>query len=257
MRPPARQASPSSSPTEDRGALPRSPEDCLGAAATGRLLAALGAVFVLLTIAVAVDFGPSSRLDHAVAQWGYDRTFEKDALVSWWSGVSRWGAPWVLRLALVAAAVVQLWCRRIGLAVWLVLVAAAENVVAPAVKHVLSRPRPEWDNPIAVEHSLSYPSGHSAAAGMFVTAFTLLIVVTVRRKAARRLLVGTVVSIGLLVASSRIFLGVHYLTDVTAGLVLGAAIALLGWWVLVRGAVAWRLPMWVRPDNGQFGQGGR
>lgn len=234
MRSPRSQASASSSLVDERVAPPQAPEDCLSATATGRLLAGLGAVFVLLTIAVAVDVGPSSRLDHAVAQWGYDRTFEKDSLASWWSGVSRWGAPWVLRLALIAAAALQLWRRRMGIAVWLVLVAAVENVVAPVAKYGLSRPRPEWDNPIAVEHSLSFPSGHSAAAGMFVTAFTLLIMMTVRGKGARGLLIGVVVSIGALVAASRIFLGVHYLTDVAAGLVLGAAITLLGWWVLVR-----------------------
>ena len=159
MRSPRSQASASSSLVDERVAPPQAPEDCLSATATGRLLAALGAVFVLLTVAVAVDFGPISRLDHAVAQWGYDQTFEKDTLVSWWSGVSRWGAPWVLRLALIAAAALQLWRRRMGIAVWLVLVAAVENVVAPVAKYGLSRPRPEWDNPIAVEHSLSYPSG--------------------------------------------------------------------------------------------------
>ena len=219
---------------DERVAPPQTPEDSLSATTTGRLLAALGAFFVVLTVAVAVDFGPTSRLDHAVAQWGYDQTFEKDTLVTWWSGVSQWGAPWALRLALVAAAVVQLCRRRLGIAVWLAAVAALENVVAPATKYGLSRPRPEWDSPIAVEHSLSYPSGHSAAAGMFTTAFTLLIVMTVRRRGSRGVLIGVVVSIGALDAVSRICLGVHYLTDVAAGLTLGSAIVLLCWWVLLR-----------------------
>ena len=194
-------------------------------------------LFVLLTIAVAVDLGPVARLDHGVARWGYDRTVGHDALITWWSTIAHWGAPWVLRLALVAAAVVQLRHRRYHIAVWLVAVAVVENVVAPAAKYGLSRPRPEWDNPIAVEHSLSYPSGHAAAAGMFATALALLVMVTVRRRDVRMALTTVVVVVAGLVAASRIFLGVHYLTDVVAGLLLGAALALTGWWALVRSGV--------------------
>lgn len=219
-------------PTPPRPApVGHDPEARLSTRATGRLLAIIGVVLMLLTWSVALDLPVTSRLDHAVARWGYDRTYEQDMRTSLWGAVSHWGAPWALRLALVAAALAQLWRRRFGLAAWLVCVACLENIVAPVTKYGLSRQRPEWQSPIAVEHSLSYPSGHSAAAGMFITAFALLIVVTVRRQGRQFVLLGVVVLIGALVMASRIFLGVHYLSDVVAGFLLGSVIALLGWWM--------------------------
>jgi len=75
---------------------------------------------MLLTWSVALDLSVTSRPDHAVAHWGYDRTYEQGMRTSLWGAVSNWGAPWALRLALVAAALAQLWRRRFGLAAWLV-----------------------------------------------------------------------------------------------------------------------------------------
>jgi undecaprenyl-diphosphatase len=69
---------------------------------------------------------------------------------------------------------------------------------------------------------------------MFVTTVTLLVFTTVSRRPSRWLCVGTVTVTCVLVPASRIFLGVHYLTDVLAGLLLGTAISLSTWSAFVR-----------------------
>jgi hypothetical protein len=55
----------------------------LPAAATGRLLAALAALLVVLTVLVALRWQPLMDLDHAVARWAFDRTHGHPALTAW------------------------------------------------------------------------------------------------------------------------------------------------------------------------------
>ncbi|WP_424888376.1 phosphatase PAP2 family protein [Streptomyces sp. XH2] len=72
----------------------------------------------------------------------------------------------------------------------------------------------------------SFPSNHATLAAALATGIVL----------ARRALLWAVLPMALLVAFSRVFLGVHYPHDVAAGLLLGAAVALLGGLLLARPA---------------------
>lgn len=210
------------------------PSAVLPAVPTTGLLAVVGVLLVALTAGVGFDVPWLAATDRAVAGWGYHATYGHAGLSAWWVDVAAYGAPWVLRLVLLAFAAVLAWRRLWEPAGWLVGVIVAENVLGPLAKYVLSRPRPHWTNPIAVEHSLSYPSGHATAAGMFVTAAALLALLAVRSATVRTVLLTVAVTLWLVVSMDRIFLGVHYLSDVLAGNLLGCAITLLGWLVLLR-----------------------
>lgn len=197
------------------------------------LLIMVVVVLGALTTGVALGVGWLVATDRSVANWGYHLTYGHAGLTTWWLGVAKYGAPWVQRLVLLGLAGVQVWRRRWDLAVWLVGVSVAENIVAPLAKFLLRRPRPQWTNPITVEHGLSYPSGHATAGGMFVTIVLLLAMVAVRSRTMRAALVAVGVAVWLVVSMDRIFLGVHYLSDVVAGNLLGAALVLLGWLCLL------------------------
>lgn len=93
------------------------------------------------------------------------------------------------------------------------------------VKLVVHRPRP-IEALIVVPESFSYPSGHSAAASALFLTLALLAAATERRAGPRRLLIGGGIALALLVAWSRVYLGVHYFTDVVGGLLLGTVGAL-------------------------------
>jgi undecaprenyl-diphosphatase len=211
----------------------RPPEKILDYRAGAAIALGLIALFALLTLGAATGWSPLESLDHAVGGWAYDRTYGHPMLRSFWLIVTTVGQPWVLRLTLVAAAVFHAWRRSWSIAGWLLGTAVVENVVAPLAKYLLSRPRPYWKSPITVARGLGYPSGHAAGAAMFVTTMTLLVLTTVVRHSVRRLCIGTVTAVAVLVSASRIFLGVHYLTDVLAGLLLGAALSLLTWCIFV------------------------
>jgi len=214
----------------------------VGATGAGWLLTVAVLLLGVLTVALVLGFGPLDRLDTAVADWGYQATYGHGALRGWWIAVAAYGQPMVLRAVLVLIALYFVWKGRWALAIWLVGVTVAENLIAPLTKHLLSRPRPDWLRPITVEHSASYPSGHAAMAGTFTAATILLVLATVSPGWRRRLILAFAVLVGFVISMDRIFLGVHYLSDVVGGVLLGAIIALAGWLLVLRRLRERRVP---------------
>lgn len=224
--------------TSDPG-VPRRPDQPesfggIGATRAGWLLTVAVVLLGVLTIALVLGFDPLDRLDTTVADWGYRATYGHHALSRWWIAVAAYGQPMVLRAALVLIALYFAYKRDWALAIWLLGITVAENLIAPLTKHLLSRPRPDWLHPITVEHSLSYPSGHAAAAGTFTTAMVLLVLATMSPGWRRRLTLAFAVLVGFTISMDRIFLGVHYLSDVVGGVLLGAVISLAGWLLMLR-----------------------
>jgi undecaprenyl-diphosphatase len=133
--------------------------------------------------------------------------------------VASWlGRTWTVLLLAGAVG----WITRHGRRAWIPVAAViAAIVVQNVIKEIVRRPRPDV---VRLEHvtSWSFPSGHATQAtallvGSLVAAWPLL------RSAVRRTIALAVVVAGCaLVGGSRVVLGVHYPTDVAAGIVLGA-----------------------------------
>jgi len=206
----------------------------MGVRAAGSLIGVHVVLLVLLTVGVAAELRPLPEFDAAVATWAFDHTKTTPRWIEWCQALSHYGDPWALRAVLVAAAAVQVWWGRRGLAVWLVGVVVVETVVAPLAKFAIPRARPEWSDPLAVEPGLSYPSGHAAAAGMLMVSATLMVLMNSAARALRVALILTGGVVGGLIAASRIFLGVHFLSDVLAGLLLGSLLTLGTWLLMLR-----------------------
>ena len=117
---------------------------------------------------------------------------------------------------------------------FIVAVVGGEEIVATVIKHVVDRARPAF-NPAAATLGPSFPSGHSTTAAAFYAAAALLLGRR-RRPRARALVTGIAVGLAVAVASSRVLLDVHWLTDVIGGLALGWA-----WFALCRVAFGGRL----------------
>lgn len=196
--------------------------------------AVLAVLFVLLTAAVAAPWAPLDRLDVRVADGGYADTYRHPHLTSFWLTVASWGQPVVQRGLMLVLAVVLAVRHHRSTAVWLVALVVVENLVAPGMKHVLNRPRPEWDNPITVEHSTSFPSGHATAAATFALAVLLVLPLLIRSRAWRWVVGAVTVVVALLICADRIMLGVHYLSDVVGGVLLGGLLAVASWAVLTQ-----------------------
>lgn len=101
------------------------------------------------------------------------------------------------------------------------------------------RPRPELVAHLVEVHTASFPSGHAMlSATCYLTLGTLLAGVTEAGR-LKAYILGIAILLALLVGASRIYLGVHWPTDVLAGWCLGAAWSMACWLVL-RGWLAWR-----------------
>lgn len=184
--------------------------------------AALILLGALLALSVTVAAGWVAPLDAGVtsAVVAVRSPFLTDVAVSFTALGSE---PVVTVLAVIAA----LYCissgrpRLVLALLWIPLTFLLSTVV----KLLVHRPRPV-EALIVVPTTYAFPSGHAAAASALLLTLALLATGAERRAGPRRLLIGAALLLAVLVAWSRIYLGVHYFSDVVGGLLLGSAGAL-------------------------------
>jgi undecaprenyl-diphosphatase len=124
----------------------------------------------------------------------------------------------------------------------LVLVSAGGGMLLSSeLKGFFERPRPDLVPHAVQVYTMSFPSGHAMlSAATYLTLGALLARVQPRRW-VRLYLLAVAVALTLLIGASRVYLGVHWPTDVLAGWCVGAAWAMLCWtialWLQRRGKV--------------------
>ena len=152
------------------------------------------------------------------------------------STVGRW---WVYLPVFAVVAGWLLWRRQIRLAVFVAVTVGISPAINDLVKAVVHRTRPVLADPVAHENGASFPSGHAQAA-VVGYAVLLLVFLPILHGALRRVAIGVAVVMVLGIGLSRVALGVHYVSDVLAGYVLGAA------WVI---AMIASFDVWRRKDG--------
>ncbi len=130
---------------------------------------------------------------------------------------------------------------RVGTA-HLALAAIGAWVLTSAFKRWFARPRPS-----VVEHlvhvsqtGFSYPSGHALGTAAIYFSFAMIARRHLPRHVTRELLIGFALLLILLVAASRVYLGVHYTSDVVAGVLIG-----VGWSLFLAGLFSWAERRWI------------
>ncbi|MGA9549901.1 MAG: phosphatase PAP2 family protein, partial [Rhodomicrobium sp.] len=108
------------------------------------------------------------------------------------------------------------------------------TAVSSVLKELVQRPRPDFVAAVAQTQTYSFPSGHAfLSAVTFLTLGTLL--ARVQRQAEVKIyLLAVAIAITVLVGISRVYIGVHWPTDVLAGWCAGAAWAILCWLIAER-----------------------
>jgi undecaprenyl-diphosphatase len=126
----------------------------------------------------------------------------------------------------IMAALLALWFWRSKARYWLALVLVAAPggmLLNVALKHVFRRARPTLEDPLLTLSTYSFPSGHTAAATVFYGLLACYLVRRMHGWPARAAVIVACILMVMLVALSRMYLGVHYLSDVLAAAAEGAA----------------------------------
>lgn len=123
----------------------------------------------------------------------------------------------IIVLALVLLLVIQ---KRYNLAVFVAVVNGVSPLINTVLKETFERPRPEM-SVMELTSSFSYPSGHSQAA--LVLFASIVVVVSIVAPRYLKATIWVSVTFVLIIGFSRIYLGMHYPTDVLAAYLVGAA----------------------------------
>ncbi len=112
-------------------------------------------------------------------------------------------------------------------ALQLVAASVGAGILTTTIKDYIDRARPEVVTQLVEVSGLSYPSGHSLAAASLYLTVAILVCRHLQKAGHQIAILAMTVGIILLVGMTRIYLGVHYPSDVASGISLGAAWALL------------------------------
>jgi membrane-associated phospholipid phosphatase len=197
------------------------PETATGLALTLALAVAIVGGIVLGLLAYLMrSSGELVALDRSVGQWGADHaTHWSTQMLQRVTDLA--STPAAIAVILVVAVVETFRKPNRWIAPFLIAVVLGEVILVNSIKQLLDRVRPTF-NPIAETLGPSFPSGHSATAAALY-ASVALVLVRGRSPRVRALLAGGAAALAAGVACSRVMLGVHWLSDVVAGVAFGWA----------------------------------
>ena len=138
------------------------------------------------------------------------------------------GSFTVLGLIVTAAALYFLIAKKAGTALFLVVAVVAGTVISNVLKETFNRPRPAVEASTHV-FTASFPSGHATLSAVVYLTLGAILAQSVNSPVMKGYFIGMAMLVTFGVGVSRIYLGMHYPTDVIAGWSLGLSWALLCW----------------------------
>jgi undecaprenyl-diphosphatase len=216
---------------------PSAADEAFGLRLGGGLVVTLvaGVTFAILLLLVRAAWAPLRNHDVGAAEVfnridAYHPELVKAAVV-----VSDVFDPNVFRIGLTVIAVVYLVNGERHHAIWLVVTVFGGAALGFALKEIVGRVRPVLPDPIATAPGLSFPSGHALGATIGCCLLLLISLRFLPRGGRVTAVIAAALIVGS-VATARVVLGVHFVSDVLAGITLG-----IGWVAVTTWAyAAWR-----------------
>lgn len=190
--------------------------------------------FLLLAFASLMEWGWLGTLDSEI---GMDIIEDRNPILTvFFRGITVLGG-WMFSILFVAGVALLLLVlfKRWDMALWYSLtVALGSGVLNQFVKFIFQRPRPEIEH-LVEQGGYSFPSGHSMGTVIMFGAVVFLVVRLAKNRTIKWAALAVAALLIFLVGLSRIYLGVHFPTDVIGGYSLGtawlaASIGVYGMW---------------------------
>ena len=177
---------------------------------------------VLTWVALAVGDTPP-QVDIAVNQWFADQLANQEWLVGLAAAVGTATSPVFSTLFALVAIAGLIIAKYYRLAAFVAVSALLGVIMAGVVKMLVGRPRPPGAAEYVTDLDASFPSGHTMAGIYLYGAVAIALWLVARSSNVRvwRVLAVAVGALGLLLGLTRLMIGVHWLTDVLAGLAFG------------------------------------
>ncbi|HEY6250241.1 MAG TPA: phosphatase PAP2 family protein [Candidatus Angelobacter sp.] len=190
----------------------------LGVAVPLSLLLSIAGLFLFAWIAEEVIEDHTRRFDSAIRGWVHQYSSPTMTEVA---KTASWLGEYGVAIALVVALVLFLAFRWRRAALWLTITQAGALVLNVSLKYAFHRTRPD---PFfgSLPHSYSFPSGHALFSFCFYGVLAGLLVDRIRSGIARTLIWIAASALIAAIGLSRIYLGVHYPTDVVGGYLTAA-----------------------------------
>jgi membrane-associated phospholipid phosphatase len=183
---------------------------------------AVGLTFGILLLLVRFHWQPLLDLDRSVTD-GLNRWASgSETIVAILQQISSFGGRGTLIPLVTLVVVVLLIRRRPRPALYLVVTGAGALIMDPSLKALIGRLRPVVEVPVASAPGNSFPSGHALGA-MVVYGMIVLVFLPAMRRRWRPWFIGLAAVIVTAVGFTRVALGVHFLSDVIGGFLLGLA----------------------------------
>ena len=188
----------------------------LGLHLTLGLVLSLGALWLFAGISEdVIHHDPLTQFDLTVAEilHGYGTP----VLIQLAKVISLLGSPgFVAAWSLVVCVVLLKQRQRVLLVGWIAALAGG-GLLDLGLKLAFRRPRPTWEAPYLVEHGWSFPSGHAMGSLVAYGMLAYVLVLHLQSKVARWAVIASAVVLVLAIGFTRLFLGVHFFSDVIAG----------------------------------------
>ncbi|GII30499.1 phosphatase PAP2 family protein [Planotetraspora mira] len=184
---------------------------------------AVALAMVPFTVLLVIAKMPVNRLDAEVAEDLHVYALAHPAvtrlLIVWTDLFGPW--PWRIAVAAFAVRLVHKGAPR--LAVWALATVTVGGLLGLALKVIVARARPNLPDPVALAPGESFPSGHAVNVTLGAGVIVLLVLPMLSRW-GRRVAWALACLLVLSVGYTRIALGVHWVSDVIAGIALGTAV---------------------------------
>jgi len=139
------------------------------------------------------------------------------------SAVTRLGSAQVLVPIILLAILFLVRRQRRAHAAFVAAALAGSEALNLGLKAAFARPRPSFADPLATAAGFAFPSGHAMVSFAVYGALAVVILSTVKSLSAKGLVIVSALALVLAIGASRIYLGVHYFSDVAAGYSAGLA----------------------------------
>lgn len=205
----------------------------LGGVLLGNLALLVFAIWVFAEIADEVREGEHLAVEERIMLLFREGNPPRPIGPPWLTDVARdvtaLGSVAVLTSLVLLVAGFLAFSRRFAAALFVLVASAGGLVLNNTLKALFDRERPDEGLRLIEIHSLSFPSGHAMLSATIYLTLAVLLTRLVERRREKSYLLGTALLLSFFVGLSRVFLGVHYPTDVIAGWAAGVAWAQLCW----------------------------